>query len=152
MAGVRKEGAARRRVRATREILLAVALTLTVWLLALRVEGFRSSRVLTLLLSHDWLAVGLISLGMTYVILTAGIDLSVGSTLALSAMAFGLAWQRMYSAAGHDAQNLTAITESGMVFIPSLGGRSHRVDEMSSWDAIERGGNVLVGALVTLAS
>ena len=66
--------------------------------------------------------------------------------------ALGLAWQRLYSAAGHDAQNLTAITESGMVFIPSLGGRSHRVDEMSSWDAIERGGNVLVGALLTLAS
>jgi rhamnose transport system permease protein len=58
------------------------------------VEGFRSSRVLTLLLSHDWIAVGLISIGMTYVILTAGIDLSVGSTLALGAMAFGLTWQR----------------------------------------------------------
>jgi rhamnose transport system permease protein len=84
----------RRRLRSTRELLLAVVLALTVGLLAMRVEGFRSTRILTLLLSHDWIDVGLLSLGMTFVILTAGIDLSVGSTLALSAMAFGLAWQR----------------------------------------------------------
>ena len=63
----------------------------------------------------------------------------------------GLTWQRLYSAAGHDAQNLAAITDSGMLFIPSRGGRSHRVDEMSDWDAIERGANVLVGALLSLA-
>jgi N-carbamoyl-L-amino-acid hydrolase len=75
----------------------------------------------------------------------------VQSAVEKASEALGLPWQRLYSAAGHDAQNLTAITDSGMVFIPSLGGRSHRVDEMSSWEAIERGGNVLVGALVTLA-
>src|SRR2546425_4455450 len=39
---------------------------------------------------------------------------------------------RSYSAAGHDAQNLAAITDMGMLFIPSKGGRSHRVDEMRS--------------------
>jgi N-carbamoyl-L-amino-acid hydrolase len=64
----------------------------------------------------------------------------------------GLAWQRLYSAAGHDAQNLCAITDSGMLFIPSRGGRSHRIDEMSDWDAIERGTSVLLGALLTLAT
>jgi N-carbamoyl-L-amino-acid hydrolase len=63
----------------------------------------------------------------------------------------GLASQRMFSAAGHDAQNLAAVAESGMVFIPSRGGRSHRVDEMSDWDAIERGANVLLHTLVALA-
>jgi beta-ureidopropionase / N-carbamoyl-L-amino-acid hydrolase len=66
--------------------------------------------------------------------------------------ALGLAWERLYSAAGHDAQNLCAITDSGMLFIPSRGGRSHRVDEMSDWDAIERGANVLLGGLLTLAN
>jgi N-carbamoyl-L-amino-acid hydrolase len=64
----------------------------------------------------------------------------------------GLAWQRLHSAAGHDAQNLAAITEAGMVFIPSQGGRSHRVDEMSDWDAIERGANVLLDTLQRLAA
>jgi N-carbamoyl-L-amino-acid hydrolase len=63
----------------------------------------------------------------------------------------GLASQRLYSAAGHDAQNLAAITDAGMIFIPSQGGRSHRVDEMSEWAAIEHGANVLARTLLSLA-
>ena len=63
----------------------------------------------------------------------------------------GLATRRLYSAAGHDAQNLTRVTDSGMIFIPSLGGRSHRVDEMSDWPAIERGANALLHTLLALA-
>jgi beta-ureidopropionase / N-carbamoyl-L-amino-acid hydrolase len=58
----------------------------------------------------------------------------------------------MYSAAGHDAQNLAAITDAGMIFIPSKGGKSHRVDETSDWDAIERGANVLARTLLALAN
>ena len=74
-------------------------------------------------------------------------DAVVGASRAL-----GLPFRRMPSAAGHDAQNLALITDAGMVFIPSQGGRSHRVDEMSDWDAIERGGNVLLGTLLSLAA
>ena len=69
-----------------------------------------------------------------------------------AAATLGLPTQRMHSAAGHDAQNLAAITDAGMIFIPSKGGRSHRVDEMSDWDAIERGANVLLHTLIALAS
>jgi N-carbamoyl-L-amino-acid hydrolase len=57
----------------------------------------------------------------------------------------------MYSAAGHDAQNLAAVTEAGMIFIPSVGGKSHRVDETSDPRAIERGANVLLHTLLDLA-
>jgi N-carbamoyl-L-amino-acid hydrolase len=64
----------------------------------------------------------------------------------------GVASRRLYSAAGHDAQNLASITDAGMIFIPSRGGRSHRVDEMSDWDAIERGANVLLHSLLRLAA
>ena len=64
----------------------------------------------------------------------------------------GLAFQRMPSGAGHDAQNLAAVTDSSMIFIPSKGGRSHRPDEASDWDAIERGANVLLHTLLTLAA
>jgi N-carbamoyl-L-amino-acid hydrolase len=63
----------------------------------------------------------------------------------------GLAFKRMPSGAGHDAQNLAAVTEAGMLFIPSRGGRSHRPDEMSDWKAIERGANVLLHTLLELA-
>jgi beta-ureidopropionase / N-carbamoyl-L-amino-acid hydrolase len=63
----------------------------------------------------------------------------------------GLGWKTLYSAAGHDAQNLALITDSGMLFIPSRGGKSHRVDETSDAAAIERGANVLLHTLLTLA-
>jgi N-carbamoyl-L-amino-acid hydrolase len=76
----------------------------------------------------------------------------VQEAIAAAARDLGLATQQMYSAAGHDAQNLAAVTDAGMIFIPSKGGRSHRVDEMSDWDAIERGANVLLRSLITLAS
>jgi len=63
----------------------------------------------------------------------------------------GLKFKRMPSGAGHDAQNLATITEAGMLFIPSRGGRSHRPDEMSDWKAIERGANTLLRTLLYLA-
>ena len=59
---------------------------------------------------------------------------------------------RMPSGAGHDAQNLASVTEAGMLFIPSKGGRSHRPDEMSDWKAIERGAAVLLHTLLRLAT
>ncbi len=62
-----------------------------------------------------------------------------------------LRFTRMPSGAGHDAQNLATMTEAGMLFIPSRGGRSHRPDEMSDWKAIERGANVLLHTLLGLA-
>jgi beta-ureidopropionase / N-carbamoyl-L-amino-acid hydrolase len=62
-----------------------------------------------------------------------------------------LRFKRMPSGAGHDAQNLAAVTEAGMLFIPSRGGRSHRPDEMSDWKAIERGANALLHTLLRLA-
>jgi len=64
----------------------------------------------------------------------------------------GLPWRRLHSAAGHDAQCLAAVTEAGMLFIPSRGGRSHRADEASDWAAIERGANVLLHTLLALAA
>jgi acetylornithine deacetylase/succinyl-diaminopimelate desuccinylase-like protein len=39
-----------------------------------------------------------------------------------------------------------------MLFIPSRGGKSHRVDETSDADAIERGANVLLRTLLDLAA
>ncbi len=74
----------------------------------------------------------------------------VQEAVAAASTALGLPYQHLYSAAGHDAQNLATIADSGMIFIPSQGGRSHRVDEMSDWDAIERGANVLLGTLLRL--
>ena len=76
----------------------------------------------------------------------------VQAAIARACRDLGLPYRRLHSAAGHDAQNLALITDSGMLFIPSQGGRSHRVDEMSDWDAIERGANVLLRTLLALAA
>jgi beta-ureidopropionase / N-carbamoyl-L-amino-acid hydrolase len=64
----------------------------------------------------------------------------------------GLATRRMPSGAGHDAQVLAAVTDAGMIFVPSQGGRSHRPDEWTDWPALECGANVLLGTLLRLAS
>jgi N-carbamoyl-L-amino-acid hydrolase len=76
----------------------------------------------------------------------------VQAAIEAACSALGHRWQRMYSAAGHDAQNLAGVTDAGMIFIPSRGGRSHRVDEMSDAEAIERGANVLLHTLLRLAA
>jgi N-carbamoyl-L-amino-acid hydrolase len=75
----------------------------------------------------------------------------VQAAIEAAAAARGLACKRMPSGAGHDAQILAAVTDAGMLFIPSQGGRSHRPDEWSDWEAIERGANVLLGTLLDLA-
>ena len=53
--------------------------------------------------------------------------------------------------AGHGPQNRARVTASGLLFIPSQGGRSHRPDETSDWRAIERGANTLLYTLLGLA-
>ena len=64
----------------------------------------------------------------------------------------GFATRRMPSGAGHDAQVLAAVTDAGMIFVPSQGGRSHRPDEWTDWPALERGANMLLGTLLHLGS
>src|SRR5262249_58604169 len=60
--------------------------------------------------------------------------------------------KHMPSRAGHDAQNLALVTESGLLFIPSIGGRSNRPDDTSDTRAIARGANMLLHTLLVLAS
>jgi N-carbamoyl-L-amino-acid hydrolase len=76
----------------------------------------------------------------------------VQEAVAASCEQLGLGYTTLYSAAGHDAQNLASVTESGMLFIPSRGGKSHRVDETSDAAAIERGATVLLRTLLDLAA
>jgi N-carbamoyl-L-amino-acid hydrolase len=75
----------------------------------------------------------------------------IQATIEAAAAALGLGTRRMPSGAGHDAQILAAVTDAGMIFVPSQGGRSHRPDEWTDWPALERGANVLLGTLLRLA-
>jgi N-carbamoyl-L-amino-acid hydrolase len=56
------------------------------------------------------------------------------------------------SGAGHDAQIVSSIAESGMIFIPCLDGISHSPKEMIDWQDLEKGANLLLRALLRLAS
>jgi allantoate deiminase len=57
----------------------------------------------------------------------------------------------LVSGAGHDAQILAARCKVGMLFVPSIGGRSHCPEEATSPRHIELGTRVLMRALELLA-
>ena len=57
----------------------------------------------------------------------------------------------LVSGAGHDAQILAARCKVGMMFVPSIGGRSHCPEEATRPEHLELGTNVLAKALELLA-
>ena len=59
---------------------------------------------------------------------------------------------RMTSGAGHDAQILAGACDVGMIFVPSPDGVSHSPAERVDWDALEKGANLLLRALLRLAA
>jgi N-carbamoyl-L-amino-acid hydrolase len=63
----------------------------------------------------------------------------------------GCGHRRMLSGAGHDAQYMAAIAPTGMIFVPSRGGRSHCEEEFTGMDDIEHGANTLLRAAADLA-
>ncbi|EFO29841.1 allantoate amidohydrolase [Roseibium sp. TrichSKD4] len=69
-----------------------------------------------------------------------------------SAKALGYSVKRMPSGAGHDAQTMQALCPSTLVFIPSRNGISHAPEEHSDWADIEKGANVMLQTLISLAS
>ena len=57
----------------------------------------------------------------------------------------------LMSGAGHDAQVLAARCRVGMLFVPSIGGRSHCPEEATDPAHLELGAGVLARALELLA-
>jgi N-carbamoyl-L-amino-acid hydrolase len=78
-------------------------------------------------------------------------DPEVVAAVERAAGATGAGHRRILSGAGHDAQYMAAIGPTGMVFVPSRGGRSHCEEEFTAMDDIEHGANTLLGAAVELA-
>ncbi len=58
---------------------------------------------------------------------------------------------RMVSGAGHDASYMNQIAPTAMVFVPSIGGRSHVEVENTTWEDCEAGANVLLHSMLTSA-
>jgi len=73
------------------------------------------------------------------------------STLVDAAETADIDFVRMPSGAGHDAMNMAAITDVGMLFIPSIGGISHNIAEYSRMEDICVGTDLLFDATMLLA-
>ena len=60
----------------------------------------------------------------------------------------GFAWERVPSGAGHDAQAVATIAPMAMVFVPSVDGISHAIEEYSSPEDCANGAQVLLELLL----
>jgi N-carbamoyl-L-amino-acid hydrolase len=58
----------------------------------------------------------------------------------------------MVSGAGHDSCNVAAIVPTAMIFVPCAGGLSHNEAESAMPSDLTAGANVLLNAMVALAS
>ena len=63
----------------------------------------------------------------------------------------GYSSKRLQSGAGHDAMMMASVAETGLVFVPSRGGRSHCPEEWTDCAQIKKGVDVVLGVLLTLA-
>jgi N-carbamoyl-L-amino-acid hydrolase len=70
--------------------------------------------------------------------------------IAASAKDLGLRYKLMPSGAGHDAQDMTHIAPTGMVFVPSVLGVSHSPKEYTSPEDMANGANVLLRTVMAV--
>jgi N-carbamoyl-L-amino-acid hydrolase len=68
-----------------------------------------------------------------------------------TAEALGYSTLPMVSGAGHDATYVATVGPAAMVFVPSIGGRSHVEVEDTTWEDCEAGANVLLNCVAQSA-
>jgi allantoate deiminase len=79
------------------------------------------------------------------------LDPRVADILRRACSAAGVEPRDMASGAGHDAQVLAAAAHAGMIFVPSIDGRSHCPDEATAAEDVVLGARALATALRELA-
>lgn len=67
-----------------------------------------------------------------------------------SAQTLGYSHKRMVSGAGHDAQFIANYVPTAMLFVPSVNGKSHCEEELTSWEDCEKGVNVVLDTVLSL--
>ena len=70
--------------------------------------------------------------------------------IAASADDLGLSFKFMPSGAGHDAQDMTFITPTGMIFVPSVEGISHSPKEFTAAEDMANGASVLLRTVLEI--
>ena len=77
-------------------------------------------------------------------------DLRMRKIIAQSAEDLGLSYKFMPSGAGHDAQDMTHVAPTGMIFVPSVDGISHSPKEFTSAEDMANGANVLLRTVLAI--
>lgn len=81
---------------------------------------------------------------------TVWFDPKICERVETAAETLGYSSKKMASGAGHDAQFLADFLPSAMVFVPSVNGKSHCEEELTSYEDCEKGVNVLLGTVLSL--
>ncbi|WP_432662914.1 M20 family metallo-hydrolase [Wukongibacter baidiensis] len=69
-------------------------------------------------------------------------------SLEKNAQSSGFSYIKMLSGAGHDAMIMSAITDVGLVFVPSKDGRSHCPEEWTDYEDLQRGIEVIYNTVL----
>lgn len=77
-------------------------------------------------------------------------DPLVHKVLQQSIRAFGESYLDLPSMAGHDAVHMVPVAKTGMVFVPSIDGKSHCPEEKTRTEDIVKAGNVLIQTVIAL--
>jgi len=77
-------------------------------------------------------------------------DLRMRRIIAQQADALGLSYKFMPSGAGHDAQDMTHVAPTGMIFVPSVDGISHSPREFTQAEDMANGANVLFRTVMAI--
>jgi beta-ureidopropionase / N-carbamoyl-L-amino-acid hydrolase len=79
-------------------------------------------------------------------------DAACVSAVRSAVTALGYSGMELVSGAGHDSCNTAAVVPTAMIFVPCAGGLSHNEAESATAGDLEGGANVLLHALLALAS
>ncbi|HQZ16793.1 MAG TPA: Zn-dependent hydrolase [Vicinamibacteria bacterium] len=75
---------------------------------------------------------------------------SIQAAIEKAAASLSLNSMRLPSGAGHDAQAIATLGPMGMIFVPSVAGISHSPRELSRWNEIAQGADVLMATILEL--
>lgn len=76
-------------------------------------------------------------------------DEQICNLLEKSTKSLNYSYKRMDSGAGHDAQFLASYMPTAMVFVPSIKGKSHCEEELTTWEDCAKGVNVLLETVLS---
>ncbi|WP_028983757.1 Zn-dependent hydrolase [Sporolactobacillus terrae] len=81
---------------------------------------------------------------------TVAFDQTLCSRLEKSVQELGYSYKRMYSGAGHDAQYIADGVPTAMIFVPSVAGKSHCEEELTSYEDCAKGVNAALDTVLSL--